>query len=124
MNGDTVFLLSAEEITNEAYGFTDQNARTALFKGEAAGYWLRSPHTPSFPLDVGFVFSFGAVMDYPVNAKSMFSMNTYARPACNLDRTKIAAIEELYAGEGTTVWRVSFQGNPPNEQAYDLSWPE
>ena len=123
LNGDTIFLLSAEEITNEAYGFTDQNSRVALFKGAAAGYWLRSPHTPSFPLDVGFVFSFGAVMDFPVNAKFMYSMSTYARPACNLDRTKIADVEELYTEESTTVWRITFQGDTPNEQAYDLSWP-
>ena len=58
LNGDRLFLLSAEEITNEQYGFSDGSSRIAAFKGTAEGYWLRSPHIPTFPLDVGFVFGF------------------------------------------------------------------
>ncbi|MBR6029965.1 MAG: hypothetical protein IKP40_12845 [Clostridia bacterium] len=123
LQGDTVFPLSAEEVTNAAYGFTDSRARVALYKGTAEGYWLRSPHIPTFPLDVGFVFSFGAVMDYAVNGQSMFSVKTYARPACNLDRGRIAALEALSAEDGITFWRVSFSGGEPNIRDYDLSLP-
>ncbi len=123
LNGDRLFLLSAEEAVNGEYGFPDNRSRVALYKGKAEGYWLRSPHIPTFPLDVGFVFSFGAVMDYPVNAKSMFSMNTYARPACNLDRAKITGLEKLSETGDTAIWRVTFEGDTPNERTYDLSLP-
>ena len=124
LSGDRLFLLSAEEVTAAQYGFGDNRSRVALYKGEAQGYWLRSPHIPTFPLDVGFVFSFGAVMDYPVNGKSMFTMPTYARPACNLDRACIAGLEKLAEDGGTAIWRVSFQGDAPNGQAYDLALPQ
>ena len=123
LNGDKLFPLSAEEAVNAAYGFVDNTSRVALYKGAAGGYWLRSPHIPTFPLDVGFVFSFGAVMDYPVNAKSMFAMDTYARPACNLDSASIAQLEPLAADGTKTIWRVSFRGGEPNERIYDLQLP-
>ena len=123
LNGDKLFPLSAEEAYNAAYGFVDNQSRAALYKGEENGYWLRSPHIPTFPLDVGFVFSFGAVMDYPVNAKSMFAMDTYARPACNLDKGSIAGLEALNQKGSVTIWRLSFQGGPMNSVSYDLSLP-
>ena len=124
LNGDRLFPMSAEEAANERYGFTDNKSRVALYKGKANGYWLRSPHIPTFPLDVGFVFSFGAVMDYPVNARSMFAMATYARPACNISRESIAALDALSVTNDTVIWRVTFQGDAPNAQFYDLSLPE
>lgn len=124
LNGDRLFLLSAEEVTNPAYGFTDGSARIAQFKGTAQGYWLRSPHIPTFPLDVGFVFGFGAVMDFPVNANFMFDMGHYARPACNLDSEKIAAAEVLTVSGEKTVWRLSFRDGEQNERQYDTALPE
>lgn len=122
LSGDKLFPLSVEEVTNEQYGFTDNRSRVALYKGEAEGYWLRSPHIATFPLDVGFVFSFGSVMDFAVNAKTMFSQNTYARLACNLDKNAITSLEELSASDDATIWRVSFNGEE-NERIYDLSLP-
>ena len=122
LDGDRLFLLSAEEATNESYGFTDNRSRVALCKGTAAGYWLRSPHIPTFPLDVGFVFYFGAVMDYAVNGKAMFAVDTYARPACNLDRTAITSLEKLADYGEKSVWRVSFSGKT-NEREYDTDLP-
>ncbi len=124
LNGDRLFPLSAEEAVQEAYGLGENAARVALYRGAAAGYWLRSPHIDTFPLDVGFVFSFGAVMDYPVNAKSMFSMETYARPACNLSRGSISGLEPLTEADGRTVWRVSFQDGEPNRRPYNLALPD
>ena len=124
LNGDRLFLLSAEEAASDRYGFPDNRSRVALYRGQAQGYWLRSPHIPTFPLDVGFVFSFGAVMDYPVNGKSMFSMDTYARPACNLDRERITGLEKLAESGDTAIWKVTFEGEERNIQTYDLSLPE
>lgn len=123
LDGDRFFLPSVEEITNEAYGFTDNASKVAQFKGENSGYWLRSPHIPTFPLDVGFVFSFGAVMDYPVNANSMFEMGTYARVACNLDSSRIGTLDELLVTEGKTIWRVTMKGDEHNGRSYDLALP-
>jgi hypothetical protein len=119
LDGDRVFILSVGEATS--YGFTDNRSRVALFKGEAGGWWLRSPHIPTFPLDVGFVFSFGAVMDYPVNAKSMYEMTTYARPACNIDASKITSLEAIGEENGVTIWRAGF--GEANTRDYDTSLP-
>ncbi|MBR1573004.1 MAG: hypothetical protein IJ655_09690 [Lachnospiraceae bacterium] len=107
LNGDKIFLLSAEEMSNSDYGFNTDEDRIATYKGEAKGYFLRSPHSPSFPLDVGFVFQNGKVMDYPVNGKSMFTMDTYARVACNLDINQIKSLDKSSDKDGKTVWNVS-----------------
>ena len=122
LQDDRLFIPSVEEITNGQYGFTDNRSRVALFKGTPEGYWLRSPHIPTFPLDVGFVFSFGQVMDFAVNAKTMFAQDTYVRLACNLDREAVSSIEELSSAGGKTIWRVSFRGEE-NNRDYDLSLP-
>ena len=123
LDGDRLFLLSVEEVTNKAYGFADNASRVAQYKGANSGYWLRSPHIPTFPLDVGFVFSFGTVMDYPVNANAMFRMNTYARVACNLDSGSIESAEKLKFEDGTTIWRLTMCGDEHNGRDYDLSLP-
>ena len=124
LQGDRLFLMSVEEAFNAAYGFADDRSRVALFKGEAAGYWLRSPHIPTFPLDVGFVFPFGKIMDYPVSGKSIYTMSTYARPACNLDASWVAAAEKLTSTGDTAFWRLTMQGDAPNPRAYDLTMPK
>ena len=123
LNGDRLFLLSAEEITNPQYGFVDARSRVAQYKGTEEGYWLRSPHIPTFPLDVGFVFSFGAVMDFPVNGNFAFEMNSYARPACNLDSSKITDAEVLAVCGEKTIWRLSFRDGAHNDREYDTSLP-
>lgn len=122
LQNDRLFILSVEEVTSEQYGFPDNRSRVALYKGEAQGYWLRSPHIATFPLDVGFVFSFGSVMDFTVNGNSMFSQDTYARLACNLNRDAIASLEELSSADGKTIFRISFDGES-NTREYDLSLP-
>jgi hypothetical protein len=122
LSGDKLFPLSVEEVTNEQYGFSDNRSRVALYKGEAQGYWLRSPHIATFPLDVGFVFSFGSVMDFAVNTKTMFAQDTYARLACNLNSDAISSLEALSSTDGKIIWRVSFEGEG-NTRDYDLSLP-
>ena len=124
LQGDRLFLLSVEEAFNAAYGFADDRSRVALFKGTANGYWLRSPHIPTFPLDVGFVFPFGKIMDYPVSGKSIYTMNAYARPACNLDLSQVAAAEKLTSTDDTAFWRLTMQGDAPTSRVYDLALPE
>ena len=122
LRDDRLFPLSAEEAYNEKYGFNDDASRVAFYKGEAAGYWLRSPHIDTFPLDVGFVFPFGALMDYPVNGQFMFHMNSYARPAMNLDASKITGIETIASERRVNFFRVSF-GGESNTCEYDTSLP-
>ena len=124
LNGDTVFLLSTEEAVNPAYGLKDSRSRVATYKGTPEGWWLRSPHIPTFPLDVGFVYAFGSVMDFPVNARFVANLNSYARPACNLDASRITGMEKLAEVRGRTFWRVSFEGGETNLTEYDTTLPE
>lgn len=114
LTGDTVFIPSVEEITTL---IPDADSRIGFYKGEAASYWLRSPHIPTFPLDVGFVFYFGAVMDYPVNGKSSFELDAYARPALNLSKSNITACESIADG----IWRLSL--GEANGRTYSAAAP-
>ncbi len=110
LNGDQLFLLSAEEANNPDYGFTNADTRTASLNGTDGMWWLRSPHSPTFPLDVGMVFVNGSIMDFPVNAQTGFSADflTCARPAFNLDTTQIRKIEATGTTEdGATIWTLS-----------------
>lgn len=122
LNGDRLFLLSAEEAVSEQNGFADAHSRIARYKGTEGNYWLRSPCASAFPLDVGFVFSFGAVKAFPVNGRYSEKMNTYARPACNLDIGRITKIERLAVRGRTSIWLLSF--GEPNGQSYDTTLPE
>lgn len=110
LNGDQLFLLSVQEASNPDYGFMDDDSRIASLNGQDAMWWLRSPHTPTFPLDVGMVFTNGSIMDFPVNAQVGFSVKfvTCARPACNLDITKIVAVTKSGQTEdGATIWKLT-----------------
>ena len=97
LDGDRLFLLSAEEASSASYGFSDNESRMALYNGEFTGWWLRSPHDPSFPLDVGVVFATGQLLDYPVNAEPPFPATLVfaLRPACNLSTENILMISEV-----------------------------
>ncbi len=79
LNGDKVFFLSAEEAENEAYGFTDDNARLANYGTSAGTWWLRSPCALGTPV-AGAVENTGSVYYY--SAGDYFWA---ARPAFNLD---------------------------------------
>ena len=116
LNGDQIFLLSVEEANNPDYGFTNDKSRIATLNGVDGMWWLRSPHTPTYPLDVGMVFTTGSIMDFPVNAETGFSTKflTCARPACNLDTSKIitATVKETKK-DGSTVWELTLEGDIP-----------
>lgn len=110
LNGDQLFLLSAEEANNPDYGFTDDAKRLVTLNGKDAMWWLRSPHTPTYPLDVGMVFANGSIMDFPVNAQAGFSVKflTCARPACNLDTAKINTVTKTgESDDGAAVWSLT-----------------
>lgn len=86
LDGDHVFLLSAQEACDPRYGLDTEEARIAGFGGTAANWWLRSPHDPSFPIDVGLVFYNGWLMDFLENwDNAFFTAPICMRPALNLD---------------------------------------
>lgn len=120
LNGDQIFLLSAEEANNPDYGFSDDADRAATLAGQDAMWWLRSPHSPTYPLDVGMVFTTGSLMDFPVNGQTGFSVKflTCARPACNLDIEKISAIEKTgTTDDGATIWKLTLTDDTSSEGA-------
>lgn len=104
LNGDKIFPLSAEEADNISYGFDGEESRIASFSGTAASWWLRSPHDPSFPIDVGIVFFNGWLLDFFENQNNVFGTGpVYMRPAFNLDRSKVVSAEKVADGEWTLV---------------------
>ena len=62
-------------------------------------------------------------MYFPVNGNFAFEMNSYARPACNLDSSKITDAEVLAVCGEKTIWRLSFQDGEHNDREYDTSLP-
>ncbi|MBR0424749.1 MAG: hypothetical protein IJK01_01345 [Clostridia bacterium] len=119
LDGDRVFLLSAEEASNPAYGFDSDESRIARFGKTAANWWLRSPHDPSFPIDVGLVFYSGWLMDFFENwDNAFFTAPICMRPALNLDTDRIVSVERVGEGE----WRLTFadETEAPKSYAYGV----
>ena len=105
LDGDHVFLLSAEEASSAEYGLGTDESRIARFGKTAANWWLRSPHDPSFPIDVGLVFYSGWLMDFFENWDNAFlTAPICMRPALNLDVARIVSAERISENE----WRLSF----------------
>lgn len=114
LDGDRVFLLSAQEGANSQYGLASENGRLAGLGGKAAAWWLRSPHAPDFPNDVGIVFFNGWLLDFLENKDSVFGMAPICmRPALNLDLSKVIATEQVGEGE----WVLHFVGESDEEYA-------
>lgn len=113
LDGDRIFLLSAEEGANPKYGLASETDRLAGFGGKAAAWWLRSPHAPDFPNDVGIVFFNGWLLDFLENKDSVFGMAPICmRPALNLDLSKVVDAEQVGEGE----WVLRFVGE--SEEGY------
>lgn len=107
LDGDKIFLLSAEEADRAEYGFVDADSRIVGFGEEPANWWLRSPHDPSFPIDVGIVFFNGWLLDYYENQDHVFGTGPICmRPAFNLDTEKILSVKSVGEGE----WELSLVG--------------
>lgn len=114
LDGDRVFLLSAQEGANPSYGLASENDRLAGLGGKAAAWWLRSPHAPDFPNDVGIVFFNGWLLDFLENKDSVFGMAPICmRPALNLDLSRVIATEQVGEGE----WVLRFAGESDEEYA-------
>ncbi|MBU5435473.1 S-layer homology domain-containing protein [Pseudoflavonifractor sp. MSJ-37] len=92
LNGDKVFFLSAEEVGNAAYGFTDDDARIANYGDSAGGWWLRSPHRDYDA--AGMVNASGDVGAYWVNDTNA------ARPAFNLKPDPVLLVSAAVGGKG------------------------
>ena len=100
LNGDHIFLLSAEEGSSEKYCLETAEKRIAGYKGEAASYWLRSPHSPSFPIDVGIVFYMGWLMDFYENQNDVFGTGPIRmRPALNMNKESLSSLTKIRDGE-------------------------
>ena len=95
LNGDKVFFLSAEEAENSAYGFTDDNARSANYGNSAGLWWLRSPIADYTNL-AGLVDNYGYVFDYYVYTVWA------ARPAFNLDLNSVLFISAAEGGKSAS----------------------
>ena len=120
--GDKVFFLSAEEIENENYGFTDLSSREAQ-GGDLGFYFLRSPDARNNSL-VGMITSTNGGMN---TGTVEFDWN--ARPAFNLDTAKIlfvsAAVNGKTAGTSGTLsnvvdytgsdWKLTLSDDKRNE---------
>lgn len=111
LNGDHVFLLSAEEGSKEEYGLGSEEERVGGYKGEAASYWLRSAHSPSFPIDVGIVFYNGWLMDFYENQNDVFGTGPIRmRPALNLKKIDVEGWRKKGEGE----WELSSEAKERN----------
>lgn len=109
LDGDKIFLLSAEEADSIRYGFDGNAARVAGFDGVAASWWLRSPHDPSFPIDVGIVFFNGWLLDF---LKTRITCLAPALYICALrlisTEAKWSLPKKLQRANGSLCWK----GNP------------
>ena len=119
LNGDHIFLLSAEEGSSEKYNLETAEKRIAGYKGEAASYWLRSPHSPSFPIDVGIVFYMGWLMDFYENQNDVFGTGPIRmRPALNLSKEALSSLKSI----GDREWQLS--NSQRNYELIDSSSPK
>ena len=106
LNGARVFFLSAEEAENSAYGFTDDNARMALYGNADGMWWLRSPVADN-PSDAGRVTGDGAVEGRNVDS------NLAGRPAFNLDLNSVLFTSAAEGGKaGDAIFEIDdYDGN-------------
>ena len=122
LKGDRLFPLSAEEAANPDYGLDSDALRTAYLGNKPAAWWLRSPHAPDFPKDVGIVFYNGWLLDFIESKRSVFGKAPICmRPALNLDAAKITdviKINEYGEAENNTYreWTIRFAGE--SEKAF------
>lgn len=100
LKNDRIFILSAEEAENAAYGFIDKESRIATIKGEdePQEYWLRSwiedkdakggysaEHITATVTENGTGYNNCNGYCYDMQFKN----GHYFRPACNIDKSQI-----------------------------------
>ena len=83
LKGDKVFFLSAAEAENGSYGLATINSRIASYSGNNGIWWLRSPLNSGGDGYAGYVKDVGNIDTQTV------SSDYAARPAFNLDKSKI-----------------------------------
>lgn len=92
LSGNKVFFLSAEEAENEAYGFTDNDARIADYGSGTSMWWLRSP-LANYTYVSGAITFGGGVGSWPTTD------GWAARPAFNLDLDSILFTSAALGGK-------------------------
>ncbi len=94
LTGDKVFFLSAEEVDGAYFteGAVGNSERVAKYNGVVNSWWLRSSDK-DYVILAGLVHDDGAVNSNNVN--EAFS----ARPACNLDKSKVVFIAPAEGGK-------------------------
>lgn len=127
LNGDKVFFLSAEEVSNAEYGFVDDYARRAdstmsvvwgtdsfTVRGGEEGsvwngsWWLRNDLPYGGHSQAGFVYYWGGIGIEQISEWPMA-----ARPAFNLDLDSVLFTSAAYGGKSSDV------GNLTLVNAYD-----
>ena len=93
LNGDKVFFLSAEEVMNEAYGFTNDTARKATGAGSGT-WWLRS-------LPTQYSGSRGVVRDIGDVSALDASYDWAARPAFNINLNSVLFTSAALGGKSS-----------------------
>ena len=96
LSGDKVFLLSAEEADNDAYGFRSNDDRTAYYDNSPKYWWLRSPHA-------GQAYSAGVVLNYGRVDYTKVDGDYAARPAFNLDLDSVLFTSAATSANGGKV---------------------
>ena len=96
LNNDKVFFLSAEEANSPAYGFSSDQDRIAIsgWNGEPAAWWLRSCQLENAK-NAGNVPSNGWI------TQVMTSDYGGARPALNLDMSRVLFVSAYNGGKST-----------------------
>ena len=95
LKDDTVFFLSAAEVSNADYGFTDNTARSAMFGSEAGRWWLRSRYFLGYDNKP----SAGAI-GYGGNVgNATVDTSCAARPAVNMKTDNILFISAINSGK-------------------------
>ena len=113
LSEDKVFFLSAEEAENSAYGFTDDNARSANYGNSAGLWWLRSPIADYTNL-AGLVDNYGYVFDYYVYTVWA------ARPAFNLDLNSVLFTSAAVGGKIPAAGSGGNQGGEAADAIFEI----
>ena len=90
---DRVFLLTKDDVTNSAYGFSDDNSRKST-GGSYSNFWLRSPY--------GNYAKF-AFFVYPAGSVGFDDVDFWdgVRPALNLNQESVLFLSAAVGGSGT-----------------------
>lgn len=102
---DKIFLLSIEEVNNEAYGFTDNSSRMAEntehprvgLSGVYNRWWLRSPGSNSTPYGYAATVGSNGAVEY--SGSDVRTSDIAVRPAFNLNLSSVIFTSAAVGGK-------------------------